>query len=93
MATNEEDVSDEDEAEEIEIEKKRAEASRDGIDLPKDEAKSKKVKLDKSFSDLIAIRSQRFESIEHALNNGKEAIFCNIFFMSRRFKRNALFIL
>lgn len=71
-ATNEEDVSDEDEAEEIEIEKKRAEASRDGIDLPKDEVKTKKVKLDKNFSDLIGIRSQRFESIEHALNNADQ---------------------
>lgn len=71
-ATNEEDVSDEDEAEEIEHEKKRAEASRQGLEMPKHEHKSKKVKLDKSFSDLIAIRSQRFESIEHALNNADQ---------------------
>ncbi|XP_036364267.1 1-phosphatidylinositol 4,5-bisphosphate phosphodiesterase delta-1 isoform X3 [Octopus sinensis] len=69
LSTDNDGVSDEDEAEEMEEEKKKAEASREGIEMPKEKI-PKKVKLEKSLSELIGIRSQRFTSIEHAVDNG-----------------------
>ncbi|GAB1601626.1 1-phosphatidylinositol 4,5-bisphosphate phosphodiesterase delta-1-like isoform X3 [Argonauta hians] len=69
LAFDNEGVSDEDEAEEMEEEKKKAEAAREGLDISKEEKSPKKVKLEKSLNELIAIRSQRFVSIEHALEN------------------------
>ncbi|XP_052828216.1 1-phosphatidylinositol 4,5-bisphosphate phosphodiesterase delta-4 [Octopus bimaculoides] len=70
LATDNDGVSDEDEAEEMEEEKKKAEASREGIELPKEEKIPKKVKLEKALNELIGIRSQRFTSIEYAIENG-----------------------